>query len=133
MDIKKANLWIVGSVLIFTSSLLIYLESYKNSDWVTIPSNISILIGWIIIVSKITKNILGNAKDVSFKESKSRWFKQHFIPIASGLSLLTIVVCNGLLLSYLTSNRQDSILINQPTKITIATTSEIVERTTWSR
>jgi len=133
MDIKKVNLWVAGSALIIAGSLLIYLENYKNSDWVIVPSGISILIGWLILFGKTTKNTLEDSKNVLFAENKSRWFKQRFIRIASGLTLLTILVCNGLLIIHLANNRQNDILQNQPTKTTIATISEIIERTTWGR
>ena len=79
MNIPKINPWLGSISLIFSGSLLIYFESYRNSEFIDGIACLMILLGWVFLFQQVTKGTAVTAKKVLFKYDKSAWLKQHSI------------------------------------------------------
>ncbi len=120
MDLSKINPWIPGLVLAFAGSLLIYFESYRNSEVIDVISYLLILFGWTTVFIEVTKNTSVHAKKIFFKDDGAGWFKQRASNFIYYTVLIGVVFGNIYYTNDIAHDRKHEILANGPTKTAIA-------------
>ena len=125
MNLPKFNPWVVGSSLIFAASLIFYLESYRNNEWIDITAYVAGLFGWVTLFARATKGTAIDAKKILFKDDKAGWFIQGLGKFFYYMILMVVMFGDGYLTFSLAQDRKRDILDNRPTKTTIATIDHI--------
>ena len=128
MDINKINPWIAGITLVFAGSLVIYFETYRNSQIIDTLAYLTLFGGWIVLFIKATKGTSVDAEKVLFKDDKGGWFKQRASNLVYYIIILGLIFGNGYYATIMAHNRKRDILADKPTKTTIATIDHIEVR-----
>ena len=125
MNSTKINLWVVGITMIFAGSFLIYLEGYRNSEFIFIVVYLLIFLGWTILFMQLIKGTIVDAKKISFSKDRVKFVKQGFAKFFAYLILVAVMGGNMFYMLHLADNRKNEILQNGPTKITVAEINDI--------
>jgi len=125
MNTSKINLWIVGITMVFVGSLLMYLEDYRNSEFIFVVVYLLIFFGWITLFMQITKGTIVGADKIPFKENKIKSLQQGTVKFFAYIVLVAIIFADILYMSHLAKNRKNELLQNGPTKTAIAEINDI--------
>jgi hypothetical protein len=125
MNFDKINLWILGVLMIFGGSCLIYYYGYKNYPFIDYPSYLLIFIGWVVLFMKATKNTIIDGKKILFTEDKVKCLQQFVARFFAYAIMVGLLAGNCFYFSELGNERKRDILKNGPTNTTIALVSEI--------
>ena len=55
MNIKKIKSWVGGLTLVFTGSMMIYFETYRNNQAIDVIAYGLLLFGWVLVFVEKTK------------------------------------------------------------------------------
>ncbi|MFI5163431.1 MAG: hypothetical protein ACHQHN_19285 [Sphingobacteriales bacterium] len=128
MELSKINAWAIGVTFIFTGTLLMYFDGYKNSQIIDIVTYLLILLGWATLFGEATKRTAIDAPKISFKVDKAGWFKQRILKtIAYGI-LCSLIVGNIYYVNDMADEHQEQILANGLTKTAVAVIEHIEVR-----
>ena len=120
MNINKISQWLGGLTLVFTGSLLLYFETYRNNQFIDTLYYFLLLFGWVLIFIQATKGTSIDAKKIFFNDDKAGWFKQRTSNLIFYLILGAMIFGNWYYISNLAHDRKQKILTDQPTKTAIA-------------
>lgn len=122
------NAWIIGLCLIVAGGTLIYLESYKNNDFIDAIGYLFMLGGWICLFIKTIKGTIVDAPKISFKADRTGFFKQGISSFFAYI-LLAGVIFGTMFWSYkMGIKRKNAILRDQPTNTTVAVVDHLEVR-----
>lgn len=120
MNLSKINPWVGGLTLVFAGSLLIYFETYRNSEAIDVISYFLVLFGWVTVFIRVTKGTSVDAHKIFFKDDGLGWFKQRASNLMYYLVLGAVVFGSIYYTNNMAHDRKHEILTNGPTKTATA-------------
>ena len=76
MNTSKINFWVIGITMVFAGSVLMYLEDYRNSEYIFVIVYLLIFLGWMILFMQVIKGTIVDAKKIPFSEDKVKSLQQ---------------------------------------------------------
>jgi hypothetical protein len=125
LNTAKINFWVVGITMIFAGSVLLYLEDYRNSEYIFAIVYLLIFLGWMVLFMQVIKGTIVDAKKVPFSEDKVKFLQQGIAKFFAYIIVVAIIGCNMFYIWRMAKNRTNEILQNSPTKIAVAQINRI--------
>ncbi len=125
MNTSKINFWVIGITMVFAGSVLMYLEDYRNSEYIFVIVYLLIFLGWMILFMQVIKGTIVDAKKIPFSEDKVKSLQQAVAKFFAYVIVVAIMGFNMVYIWHMAKNRKNNILQNGPTKITVAQINRI--------